>query len=180
MSTEKADKATITLTGKIIKVNINVKKDVSLADAKGIYSTFKPKFSEEILGYYDIEVMLVHDDYAAFGYLKAGRPSLKWTNNKQRCIMKKKNKSKFGLIIGIIAFLLVAAVVILLILFREDKKTSLTILEKRWIEDNKNKIIDIGITYDIPMYSLSGEGVVFEFISDLEKNTGLEFNKVPY
>ncbi len=54
--------------------------------------------------------------------------------------MKKKNKSKFGLIIGIIAFLLVAAVVILLILFREDKKTSLTILEKRWIEDNKNKI----------------------------------------
>lgn len=82
MSTEKADKATITLTGKIIKVNINVKKDVSLADAKGIYSTFKPKFSEEILGYYDIEVMLVHDDYAAFGYLKAGRPSLKWTNNK--------------------------------------------------------------------------------------------------
>lgn len=94
--------------------------------------------------------------------------------------MKKKNKSKFGLIIGIVAFLLVAAVVILLILFREDKKTSLTILEKRWIEDNKNKIIDIGITYDIPMYSLSGEGVVFEFISDLEKNTGLEFNKVPY
>lgn len=82
MSTDKADKATVTLTGKIIKVNINVKKDVSLQDAKGIYSSFKPKFTEEILGYYDIEIMLVHDDYAAFGYLKAGRPSLKWTNNK--------------------------------------------------------------------------------------------------
>lgn len=94
--------------------------------------------------------------------------------------MKKKNKTKIGLVIGVIAFVLLAVTITLFILFREDKKNSLTILEKRWIEDNKNKIIDLGITYDIPMYTLSGEGVIFEFIADLEKNTGLEFNKVPY
>ena len=94
--------------------------------------------------------------------------------------MKKKNKTKIGLVIGITVFVILAVSITLFVLFREDKKTSLTILEKRWIEDNKNKIIDIGITYDIPMYSLSGEGVIFDFIDDLEKNTGLEFYRVPY
>lgn len=94
--------------------------------------------------------------------------------------MKKKNKTKIGLVIGIGVFVIIAVSTVLFILFGEDKKTSLTILEKRWIEDNKNKIIDLGITYDVPMYTLSGEGVIFDFISDLEKNTGLEFYKIPY
>ena len=94
--------------------------------------------------------------------------------------MKKKNKSKYGIIIGIVLAIIVIASALLILLFKEDKKTSLTILEKRWIEDNKNQIIDFGITYDIPMYTLSGEGVIFEYLSALEKNTGLEFNKVPY
>lgn len=94
--------------------------------------------------------------------------------------MKKKNKTKYGLIIGIAFAVIILASTLLILMFREDKKTSLTILEKRWIEDNKNQIIDFGITYDIPMYTLSGEGVLFEYLSDLEKNTGLDFNKVPY
>ena len=94
--------------------------------------------------------------------------------------MKKRNKKKIGLIIGIISVLLIFISVSLLFLFQEDKKTSLTILEKRWIEDNKNKIIDMGITYDIPIYTLTEESIVFNFLNDLEKNTGLEFNKVPY
>lgn len=92
----------------------------------------------------------------------------------------KKNRKKVGLIIGVVAILLVIASVTLLILFQEDKNTSLTILEKRWIEDNKNKVIDFGITYDIPLYTLSEDDVAFKFLNELEKNTGLDFNKVPY
>ena len=81
-STEKTTSSNIALTGKIIKINIKVKDDVSLEDAKKIYDSFKSKFTEQILAYYDIQIMLVSKDYSAFGYLKAGRPELKWTNNK--------------------------------------------------------------------------------------------------
>lgn len=81
-ATEKTTSSDITLTGKIIKVSIKVKDEVSLEDAKKIYDSFKSKFTEEILAYYDIQVMLVNKNYSAFGYLKAGRTELKWTNNK--------------------------------------------------------------------------------------------------
>lgn len=73
---------TLTLTGKIIKIKIEVKDEVALDDAKKIYDSFKEKFTEDILSYYDIEIMINAKEYATFGYLKAGRTELKWTNNK--------------------------------------------------------------------------------------------------
>lgn len=62
----------------------------------------------------------------------------------------------------------------------QDKNTTLTILEKQWIESNKNKVIDLSITNDIPVFNYSGEGVFFDFLNALEKDTNLEFNKVPF
>lgn len=60
----------------------------------------------------------------------------------------------------------------------EDKNTTLTILEKQWIESNKNKVIDLAITNNIPVFNYNGEGVFFDFLTALEKDTGLEFNKI--
>lgn len=82
VATDKTTSATVTLTGKIIKISIKVKDEVSLEDAKAIYNSFKDNFTEEILAYYDIQVMLTNSNYSSFGYLKAGRNELKWTNNK--------------------------------------------------------------------------------------------------
>ncbi len=62
----------------------------------------------------------------------------------------------------------------------EDKFTTLTIAEKEWIEDNKNNIIDISLPTNIPIFSYEGGGVFFDFLSDIEKMTGLEFNKLSY
>lgn len=64
--------------------------------------------------------------------------------------------------------------------FKEDKKSTLTIIEKQWIEDNKNDIIDLGIVNNVPVFNYNGEGVIFDFIEDIEENTGLEFNKISY
>lgn len=64
--------------------------------------------------------------------------------------------------------------------FKEDKNSTLTIIEKQWIEDNKNNIIDLGIVNNIPIFNYNGEGVIFDFIEDIESNTGLEFNKISY
>lgn len=63
--------------------------------------------------------------------------------------------------------------------FQNDTTTTLTLAEKQWIENNKNKVFDLSITNDIPVFNYNGEGVFFDFLNALEKDTNLEFNKVP-
>lgn len=90
--------------------------------------------------------------------------------------MKKK-----PLIITIISVLIVALVLGVYYYYtRQDKETSLTILEKRWIERNKNDLIDISIMSDAPVFSYNGEGLIFDFIKSTEEKTGLNFNKLSY
>lgn len=91
--------------------------------------------------------------------------------------MNKKKLIALGITILIVAILSGG---IYYILTKQDKNTTLTILEKQWIEENKNNIIDLGIVNKIPVFNYDGEGLLFEFIDALETNTGLEFNKLSY
>ena len=61
---------------------------------------------------------------------------------------------------------------------REDSKTSLTVNEKKWVEENDSNMIDINIINNYPLYALNGNGVFFQFLDDFEKNVGLEFNRI--
>lgn len=63
---------------------------------------------------------------------------------------------------------------------KEDKTTTLTVTEKRWVEENKEKTYDFEVINDYPLYGMNGTGVIFNFLSDFEKNIGIEFNKIPY
>ena len=63
---------------------------------------------------------------------------------------------------------------------KEDKTTTLTVTEKRWVEENKDKTYDFEVVNDYPLYGTNGEGVIFDFIKDFEKKIGIEFNKIPY
>lgn len=65
-------------------------------------------------------------------------------------------------------------------LTKQDEKTTLTILEKQWIEDNKNTMIDVSIMSNIPIFNHEGEGIFYDFLESLEKSTSLTFNKVSY
>lgn len=88
-------------------------------------------------------------------------------------------KKKRNIIIGIVTLLVLIIVGIIIYVFnKEDKNTTLTILDKQWIESNKNKLIDIEIETDIPVFNYNGEGVFFDFLTSFEQSTGLEFNKV--
>lgn len=90
-------------------------------------------------------------------------------------------KNKKVVIAGIVvAILLILSLGIYYIFTKEDKNTTLNLLEKQWIESNKNKVIDMGIINEIPVFNYNGEGIFFDFLNDLEKITGLEFNKVSY
>lgn len=91
--------------------------------------------------------------------------------------MKKKRN-----IIIIIALVLILAItgVLYFVFTNQDKDSTLTLVEKQWIESNKNKIIDFGIVNNIAILNNSGEGLLFDFFEAIEEDTGLEFNKISY
>lgn len=62
----------------------------------------------------------------------------------------------------------------------EDNKTSLTVVEKKWISNNSSQKYDFEIVNNYPIFGVDGTGVVFDFIDSFEINTNLEFNKISY
>lgn len=83
--------------------------------------------------------------------------------------------------------LIISIVVIVILLigsyfffFKQDKNSTLTLAEKKWIESNKNDVIDIGVLNDVPVFNQEGKGLFLDFLNDIEENTGLEFNKIAY
>lgn len=89
------------------------------------------------------------------------------------------NKKKFFIVI-LVLIVLGSLGIGFYVLTKEDKESTLNLVEKQWIENNKNKVIDLGIINQIPVLNYDGEGIFFDFIQDLEKDTGLSFNKVAY
>ena len=89
--------------------------------------------------------------------------------------MKKKIVIIVPIIIALVAFIFVYRYY-----NHQDKKTSLTVTEKRWVQDNSSKTFDLEVINDYPVYGMDGEGVFYDFINDFKKNIGLEFNEIPY
>ncbi|MBQ2640333.1 MAG: GGDEF domain-containing protein [Bacilli bacterium] len=87
-------------------------------------------------------------------------------------------KKKVLIFIGVIA--LISFVFVYRYYNKEDKSTTLTVSEKRWVQNNSKKTFDFEIVNDYPLYGMNGEGVIFDFVKDFEKNVGIEFNKIPY
>ena len=92
--------------------------------------------------------------------------------------MMKSKKILIPVIIVLVA--LIAGLITYFVGFKQDKNTTLTLLEKQWIEDNKTKLIDLSIISGTPIITYNGEGIFFDFLNDLEKDTKLEFNRVAY
>ena len=88
---------------------------------------------------------------------------------------------KRALLISIISILIIGIFAgIYIYLNKEDKKTTLTVLDKQWIDDNKNNIIDLSIVNNVPIFNYEGQGLFFDFIDSIENTTGLHFNKLSY
>ena len=89
--------------------------------------------------------------------------------------MKKKLLISIPILIAIITFVLVYRYY-----NKEDKTTTLTVVEKKWVEENKEKEYDFEVVNDYPLYGLNGTGVIFDFINDFEETIGISFNKISY
>ena len=93
---------------------------------------------------------------------------------------KKKSPKKIIKLLIVLFVLLVVGLGIYYFLTSEDEENSLTILEKQWIENNKETLIDIEVPNNLVIISNNGEGVIFSFLDYLEKTTSLRFNKISY
>ena len=63
---------------------------------------------------------------------------------------------------------------------KEDKTTTLTVSEKRWVENNSDQEYEFEVVNDYPLYGLNGAGVIYDFIADFQKNIGIDFNTISY
>src|SRR5699024_7138841 len=50
--------------------------------------------------------------------------------------------------------------------------------EKRWLNDNSSTVIRVKVDNTIPVFSSNGEGVIYDFLSDLEQDAGISFDVV--
>ena len=88
-----------------------------------------------------------------------------------------KNKKKILFIILGVAIIVFLA---LYLIINYAEPNNLDSADKKWIADNGGKVIDIDIINDIPVYSNNGSGVIFDFLNYINRETNLEFNKIPY
>lgn len=91
--------------------------------------------------------------------------------------MKKKN-NKF-IFLAIIAILFVAMFIIFILNYSKDD-SSFSILEKKWLNDNANNVLDVSVYNDIPVYGKKGAGVIFDMLEDFTSKYDVDFNKVAY
>ena len=88
-------------------------------------------------------------------------------------------KKKIFTFIGIILSLAVIASGVYFFLSKKEVY-KLTTEEQKWVEDNKNNVLDIYMPSDIPLYTVSGKGVFFDFLTYFSDNTGIKFNPIAY
>lgn len=89
-------------------------------------------------------------------------------------------KGKTIIIAVIVVIALLAASIMYYIYTKEDTSTTLNLIDKKWIESNKNKLFDIAVVNNIPVFNYKGDGIFFDFINDIEKDTLLDFNPISY
>lgn len=91
----------------------------------------------------------------------------------------KKNKVNKIVTLSIIGVLVVVAVTIFILNFTKDS-SSFSLLEKKWISDNINNVIDVSVYNDIPVFGENGNGVIFDYLDSFTSKYEIEFNRVSY
>lgn len=90
--------------------------------------------------------------------------------------MKTRNK----IIIAVVSISLIIFLGLLGYYNLEDKETSLTIAQKKWLDKNKNQTVNFSVVKDYPLYGYNGEGVMYTFANYLKKATNIDYNIIPY
>ena len=89
-----------------------------------------------------------------------------------------KNKIKYIIITIIVLVILVGTGIF--VFNTVNDKNKITVEEKKWINNNISNLQNVNIVNDIDVFSHSGYGVYYDFISDFSKEYQLKVNPVTY
>ena len=87
--------------------------------------------------------------------------------------MKKRRK----LIISIISAIAILGIGIFVYYKFFYDANKLNLVEQEWINDHKTSLINFNIPNDINVFAKTGKGVFYDFLSDLEKDDSINFNR---
>ena len=90
----------------------------------------------------------------------------------------KANVKKIIIASVIVLFLIVGIIFGVYKIFKDEN--DLTILEKTWINNNKNSVYTISVPNDINVFGSSGNGVFFDFVNSLDEDMELKLNSSIY
>jgi diguanylate cyclase (GGDEF)-like protein len=95
--------------------------------------------------------------------------------------MKGKKRSKLFLI-PIFVLISIVSITLYALFNSSDSngEVKLDLFEQRWMENNKNNVIDVLIPNGVPLYTTEGKGIIFSFLQYFEDQTELELNKIAY
>ncbi len=92
--------------------------------------------------------------------------------------MKNKKTNRI-IILSIIGVVFLVSLIIFVLNYSKDS-SSFSILEKKWLKDNTNNIIDISVFNDVPVIGQEGNGVLFDYLKNFTDKYDIEFNKISY
>ena len=91
--------------------------------------------------------------------------------------MKKRNNKIIILISAGIIF--IVSLLIFILNYSKDD-TSYSLLEKKWLKDNENNVIDVSVYNVVSIFGENGNGVIFDYLDSFNEEYGINFNKVSY
>lgn len=93
--------------------------------------------------------------------------------------MKKNNKINKIVTLSIIILIFIIALVIFILNYTKDS-SSLSIIEKNWINNHTSEMVDVSVYNDVPLYGQDGTGIIFSYLEEFTNTYGVNFNKISY
>ena len=93
--------------------------------------------------------------------------------------MKNNKKVSKIIILSIIALIFTISLVVFVLNYTKDD-SSFSIIEKNWLSSHSNKMIDISVYNDVPIYGQDGEGLIFSYLDEFTNKYDVTFNKLSY
>ena len=90
------------------------------------------------------------------------------------------NKKRNIIITAFVIVLIFVGILVYLGINYTADENALTVIEKKWITNNLNNVVDVNVYNDIPVYGYNGDGIIFGFLDYVTKETNINFNKISY
>ena len=86
--------------------------------------------------------------------------------------MNKRRNTIIAIIV--IGCVLLAGIIFWIVNYTKDE-SSFSVLEKKWITDHLNEVIDIDVYNNIPVFGYNGKGMIFDFLNYTTKENQINF-----